>query len=524
MEERVKKFKSIFYGLDRAYGQYKSDGQLVNGKASGKAFILKKPVTDQLWIDHIEGKDPSLGIIPIRDNSTCTWGCIDIDTYPLDHKKILRKIRDLDLPLVMCRSKSGGAHVFIFLKEPVQAKLIRDKLQEWAGELGYANCEIFPKQIEIQADRGDTGNFLNLPYHGGDDSMRHGFSDDGSASSLDNFFSLYDRYCTSEKDLKEFKVKRKNDIELNDGPPCLSTLMSQGIPPGGRDNTLYQYAVYAKKKWPDDWSAKIEEFNYKYMETPLSAQQVLKTIKQHEKKDYQYKCKDQPMCAVCSLNICKGKQYGVGNTFEHQVSDLTKYESDESTWFLNIDGRRLKLSTDQLYDQHKFRRACMNEINVMPNMMRPNDWDSRLQSLLDNVEVIQMPHEITKTGRFESLLERFLEDQGEAEHADEIDMGKALFEQRDYTDKIKDDKGEREITVKKMTAYFKSEWLQKFLKRNDFKDFSTTEMAAHIRNKLGGGDTRRKIKGKTAYLWFVPWIRKNSDEFSTPDMGEETPF
>ena len=524
MEERVKKFKSIFYGLDRAYGQYKSDGQLVNGKAGGKAFILKKPVTDQLWIDHIEGKDPSLGIIPIRDNSTCTWGCIDIDTYPLDHKKILRKIRDLELPLVICRSKSGGAHVFIFLKEPVQAKLVRDKLQEWAGELGYANCEIFPKQIEIQADRGDTGNFLNLPYHGGDDSMRHGFSDDGSASSLDNFFSLYDRYCTSEKDLKEFKVKRKNDIELNDGPPCLSTLMSQGIPPGGRDNTLYQYAVYAKKKWPDDWSAKIEEFNYKYMESPLPAQQVLKTIKQHEKKDYQYKCKDQPMCAVCSLNICKGKQYGVGNTFEHQVSDLTKYESDESTWFLNIDGRRLKLSTDQLYDQHKFRRACMNEINVMPNMMRPNDWDSRLQSLLDNVEVIQMPHEITKTGRFESLLERFLEDQGEAEHVDEIDMGKALFEQRDYTDKIKDEKGEREITVKKMTAYFKSEWLQKFLKRNDFKDFSTTEMAAHIRNKLGGGDTRRKIKGKTAYLWFVPWLRKNSDEFSTPDMGEETPF
>jgi hypothetical protein len=524
MEERVKKFKSIFYGLDRAYGQYKSDGQLVNGKAGGKAFILKKPVTDQLWIDHIEGKDPSLGIIPIRDNSTCTWGCIDIDTYPLDHKKIVRKIRDLELPLVMCRSKSGGAHVFIFLKEPVQAKLVRDKLQEWAGELGYANCEIFPKQIEIQADRGDTGNFLNLPYHGGDDSMRHGFSDDGSGASLDGFFSLYDTYCTTEKDLKEFKVKRKNEIELNDGPPCLSTLMSQGIPPGGRDNTLYQYAVYAKKKWPDDWSAKIEEFNYKYMESPLPAQQVLKTIKQHEKKDYQYKCKDQPMCAVCSLNICKGKQYGVGNTFEHQVSDLTKYESDESTWFLNIDGRRLKLSTDQLYDQHKFRRACMNEINVMPNMMRPNDWDSRLQSLLDNVEVIQMPHEITKTGRFESLLERFLEDQGEAEHVDEIDMGKALFEQRDYTDKIKDDKGEREITVKKMTAYFKSEWLQKFLKRNDFKDFSTTEMAAHIRNKLGGGDTRRKIKGKTAYLWFVPWIRKNSDEFSTPDMGEETPF
>ena len=516
MEERVKKFKSIFYGLDRAYGQYKSDGQQVNGKASGQAFIKKAPVTDQLWIDHIEGKDPRLGIIPIRDNATCTWGCIDIDTYPLDHKKTVRKIRELELPVVMCRSKSGGAHVFLFTKEPVQAKLVRDKLQEWAGELGYANCEIFPKQIEIQADRGDTGNFLNLPYHGGDDSMRHGFSDDGSASSLSDFFSLYDRYCTTEKDLKDFKVKRKNDIELSDGPPCLSTLMSQGIPPGGRDNTLYQYAVYAKKKWPEEWSTKVEEFNYKYMETPLPAQQVLKTIRQHEKKDYQYKCKDQPMCAVCSQNLCRGKQYGIGNSFEHQVSDLTKYESDESTWFLNIDGRRLKLSTDQLYNQHKFRQACMNEINVMPNMMRPNDWDSRLQALLDSVEVIQMPHEITKTGRFESLLERFLEDQGIAEHIDEIDMGKALFEEREYE--------EKEGKVNRETAYFKSDWLQKFLKKNDFKDFSTTQMLAHIRSKLNGGDGRRKIKGKTAYLWYVPWIRKNSDDFETPDMGEETPF
>ena len=103
-----------------------------------------------MWIDHIEGKDPSLGIIPIRDDSTCIWGCIDIDTYPLDHKKIIRKIRELKLPLVMCRSKSGRAHVFLFAKEPIKAKLIRDKLIEWAGELGYANCEIFPKQIEIK--------------------------------------------------------------------------------------------------------------------------------------------------------------------------------------------------------------------------------------------------------------------------------------------------------------------------------------------------------------------------------------
>ena len=107
MEERVKKFKSIFYGLDRAYGQYKSDGQLVNGKAGGKAIIKKAPVTDLLWIDHIEGKDPSLGIIPINEDNKCVWGCIDVDKYTLDHKGIILKINNYKLPLTVCRSKSG---------------------------------------------------------------------------------------------------------------------------------------------------------------------------------------------------------------------------------------------------------------------------------------------------------------------------------------------------------------------------------------------------------------------------------
>ena len=137
--DKVEKFKSIFRGLDRAYGQYKSDGSTADGKVGGKAFIIKEPVTDKLWTDHLEKKDPSLGIIPIRDDSTCSWGCIDVDTYPLDYKKIIAHIRELKLPLVMCRSKSGGAHIFIFLKEPVQASLVRDKLTEWSAEMGYAH-------------------------------------------------------------------------------------------------------------------------------------------------------------------------------------------------------------------------------------------------------------------------------------------------------------------------------------------------------------------------------------------------
>jgi hypothetical protein len=50
------KFKNIFSGLTIAYGQYQPGERGENGKQKGKAFIVRKPVTDELWKNHLEGK------------------------------------------------------------------------------------------------------------------------------------------------------------------------------------------------------------------------------------------------------------------------------------------------------------------------------------------------------------------------------------------------------------------------------------------------------------------------------------
>jgi len=111
----IERFKEIFTGLERAHGVTKVGHSNGNGtKVQGKSFIKREPVTDELWTKHLQGTD-SLGIIPINDDNICRWGCIDIDSYAgFDHKKLVNKIKNLDLPLVVCRSKSGGAHVFLF--------------------------------------------------------------------------------------------------------------------------------------------------------------------------------------------------------------------------------------------------------------------------------------------------------------------------------------------------------------------------------------------------------------------------
>ena len=53
----MNKFKQIFLGLEIAYGQYQPGDRGENGKQTGKAFIVRKTVTDELWTNHLEGKD-----------------------------------------------------------------------------------------------------------------------------------------------------------------------------------------------------------------------------------------------------------------------------------------------------------------------------------------------------------------------------------------------------------------------------------------------------------------------------------
>jgi hypothetical protein len=70
------RFHSLFAGLERAYGKYTDiarDQSRGDGKLKGAAATVRAAVTDQLWSEHLAGRD-GLGIIPIRDDSTAVFG------------------------------------------------------------------------------------------------------------------------------------------------------------------------------------------------------------------------------------------------------------------------------------------------------------------------------------------------------------------------------------------------------------------------------------------------------------------
>ena len=72
----------------------------------------------------------------------------------------------------------------------------------------------------------------------------------------------------SPQQLQDLKIQRPPS-EFDDGPPCLESLTREKLS-DGRDRVLFQYMVYAKKKWPEEWRNKLSTFNHRYFSTPLT--------------------------------------------------------------------------------------------------------------------------------------------------------------------------------------------------------------------------------------------------------------
>jgi len=457
MNDRVSKFKEIFLGLERAYGTFQpGESFREDNKAEGKSFIHKQQIEDSLWEDHLKGAWPSLGIFPINDQDKCRWGCIDIDQYPLDHLSIVTKLKEKNLPFVVAKSKSGGAHLFLFF-----------------------------------------GSFLNLPYHNGYDfSDRHAFNDKGNALSLDEFLLEVDKKSITLDQLKKLSLTNE-DSEFKDAPFCIEAYLTENkqVQQGSRDSFLFQYAIYAKKKYGENYEEEVHKFHHKYFADPLSPKQLEKIIKQADKKEWGYKCKDQPMCSFCNKSKCRIRKYGVGDSnVITDIGNVVQHGDDQDTIYhvtLN-DDHRLVLNVEELYDQHKFRKKCLTKIASMPSMMNRDDWDAFVLSIVSKAIKVAPDFEVTPEGQFKTILNRYISNQANAVDIEEILNGQCFVDEEDNK------------------VYFRLDQLQEFMKNRRYAQLTGIQLGIFLR-ELGGDSAKRKIGNKKGQLvWWVP-----NDKFNT---------
>lgn len=500
MQEYATTFSQLFRGSKRAHGLFEIISNRADGKKKGKAITIKTSgPTIALWEKHLAGSY-GLGVIPIDDDNNCYWGCIDVDVYPLDLQELVSKIQKLKLPLVVCRSKSGGAHIFLFVSDAVPAGDMQDKLREMAAGLGYGGLEIFPKQRNVLADRGDIGSWLNMPYFNGPNSTRYGLSVKGAALTIEKFIQHAVKCKITPDELYALKVETVDDMEH--GPPCLKILLKQGFPEGTRNNGLFNVAVYLKKAAPEKWEQRLEEYNRTYFKPPLPAKEVLALIQQHKKKEYNYKCSDEPIRSYCNATKCKTCKFGVGEAYSAPTfSSLAKLNTNPPLWFMSVNDKRLELTTEQLQNQTRFQRVCMETLNVMPPKVKEDKWQHLVQHLLENgLEIIEVSKDASIQGQFSELLEAFCNDLAQASTREEMLLGKP------WTDNGK--------------TYFRLKDLIEYLQKHRFMDLKINQIAARLQ-ELHAEHKFFNMKGRGVNVWAIPAFMYDDLDVPSPNMKED---
>ena len=187
-----------------------------DGKKSGSSFTSSYAHTEEMWKAHLEGtkfevktknkviQADSLGLCPIRSDSMCSWGAIDLDEYKPDVKELYKKIKSLNVPFIPFKSKSGGIHIYIFLTEPVKALLLREKLHSIKNIFGDCKPDkIFPVQKYLNLEKGSAGSWINLPYHNVKKTVRYMIKEDGNPATIEEFFEHYERNTVTPQQLKK---------------------------------------------------------------------------------------------------------------------------------------------------------------------------------------------------------------------------------------------------------------------------------------------------------------------------------
>ena len=404
----IDKFIDIFGGSFSAYGRTRKTNEFDDrGKHKTESFIKKETPSTKMFQEHLDGKDPALGIIPINEQNMCRWACIDIDVYKgLDHKKLIEEINENKFPLTVFRSKSGGAHVFLFTKKFEAAALFRAKLKEMAAVLGYANAEIFPKQNQVDLTKGGTGSFLNLPYHNSKMTMRYAMKADASAMTLQEFFDWYDKIALESLEDLQIKEPKEEDV-LKGAPPCLITLAKKGIPNGQRNNAMYNFGVYCKKRFTD-WKQRIVIYNLTYCKPPLEEKEMEVMKKSIENKEYQYKCKDEPIASFCNSKKCVLQEYGVGDDEVPgvEIKEIQKYDSDPPLFYVTIGDEQVEVDSSELHDADKFSLRCLEQINQAMPPVGKHVWRKAVNKLLKNV----IPQDAPESTKIDVQIKELLTD------------------------------------------------------------------------------------------------------------------
>jgi hypothetical protein len=273
---------------------------------------------------------------------------------------------------------------------------MRKKIHALAADLGFGGtlADKFPNEDAITKDKNGkykVGKCVNMPYQGTTKGYctRYCLTDDGKAISIDDFFNHVEKFRITPKQFDDLTIQTKNkeqngpEPEWNEYPPCTQAFISNKVGEGQRNNALFNLAVLAHLKNPDQLKTELYERNKTCMNPPVERDSELDAIvAQIKDKEYFYQCETPIAKQFCNKEACRKRKYGIGpNQYIPTVDSFFKHNTNPPYYVLTMEGNQIQLLGKQIVQQQLLREELFDQADIVWQTLNKRDWNMFLVSL-----------------------------------------------------------------------------------------------------------------------------------------------
>lgn len=415
-EEQILRLQSLFRGNPRVIGQASND--LIQDEKdpdklnqSRRGFV-QGPATDVHWKDHLEGK-VSLGLVPIDDYSYVKFMAIDVDLdimseLNLTLVSIYAQVEANNLPFIVCRSKSGACHLFVFFTEQAPVAPVRKAMMGMADFLGLnigkRPAEYFPHTSKL--DITSNGKYINLPYFNSEDTNRFAITASGSSLSLNEFIHLAESKMVSKESFCKWKAPLSSTDNLRDvvvnGPPCLQTIYDQGLQDGTKNDILLQFGILFKKYNKNTYMENVSLINQTRTDKPHDGSDLETTLKQLKKKDFHYNCSHPCMAPICAKSLCMSRKYGIKAAVDFpEIKEIIQWGANDEYFEIVLaktesrEEVKFKIEAERIFSFDSMQTAVLQAIHIVLPVPKKFDWMEFITTLATKIRRVEVSKEFS---------------------------------------------------------------------------------------------------------------------------------
>lgn len=409
----------LFRGAELRHGTYdQARLRLVGSKMEMKDEAgngprdVNGPPTPEFWEQHLAGARP-LGVSPLREDGMSRVGVVDIDLYDggFDHGELAGKIRREGLPLVLTRSKSGGGHVWLFASDWMPQAAMNAALVALACRLGHPDAETYPPATGL-------GNWMNMPYLGGDKADRCGVKPGGLSMTVAEFLEAAERARTPPNQIEALAARQAADVGAATSSRVMRKLTESAaeiaVMTDGRKRALHDTAFLFGKyvlKGRIDKDTVIGRLVAAGVEAGLEH----RIAESHVRNGLEARLRK------------RGGDDGEDD--DGRYAEIEKIViitgHDEPVWRVTVaDYGDITLPSREVWKNELFNLRCAERLRVAFKRLSVNEWADRLNGALKLAEIEAAPKDETPEYVFRIALQDFCFDRHQAENIEELLLGK----------------------------------------------------------------------------------------------------